>query len=55
VSSLAYLCTSQVRLERFEAHDLRRACAKLCRKAGGHLEQIKFCWGTTLFRPQNVP
>ncbi len=27
------------------AHDLPRACAKLCRKAGGHLEQINFLLG----------
>lgn len=27
------------------AHDLRRACAKLCRKNGGDLEQIKFLLG----------
>ncbi|WP_242618386.1 site-specific integrase [Edaphobacter modestus] len=27
------------------AHDLRRTCAKLCRKNGGNLEQIKFLLG----------
>jgi len=27
------------------AHDLRRTCAKLCRKIGGDLEQIKFLLG----------
>ena len=32
-------------IERFGAHDLRRTCAKLCRKAGGDLEQIKFLLG----------
>ncbi|WP_242617675.1 site-specific integrase [Edaphobacter modestus] len=26
-------------------HDLRRTCAKLCRKAGGDIEQIKFLLG----------
>jgi integrase len=26
-------------------HDLRRTCAKLCRKSGGDLEQIKFLLG----------
>ena len=30
---------------RFGAHDLRRTCAKLCRKNGGDLEQIKFLLG----------
>jgi integrase len=32
-------------IERFGAHDLRRTCAKLCRKNGGGLEQIKFLLG----------
>ncbi len=32
-------------IERFGAHDLRRTCAKLCRKGGGDLEQIKFLLG----------
>jgi integrase len=27
------------------SHDLRRTCAKLCRKSGGDLEQIKFLLG----------
>jgi integrase len=29
----------------FGPHDLRRTCAKLCRKSGGDLEQIKFLLG----------
>ena len=37
----------QIGIERFGAHDLRRTCAKLCRKAGGDLEQIKFLLGHT--------
>jgi Phage integrase family len=32
-------------IERFGAHDLRRTCAKLCRKNGGDLEPIKFLLG----------
>jgi len=32
-------------IEHFGAHNLRRTCAKLCRKAGGDLEQIKFLLG----------
>ena len=32
-------------IEGLGAHDLRRTCAKLCRKAGGGLEQIKFLLG----------
>ena len=35
----------QIGVDRFGAHDLRRTCAKLCRKAGGDLEQIKFLLG----------
>jgi len=32
-------------IDRFGAHDLRRTCAKLCRKNGGDLEQIRFLLG----------
>jgi len=35
----------KIGIERFGAHDLRRTCAKLCRKGGGDLEQIKFLLG----------
>jgi integrase len=35
----------QIGIERFGAHDLRRTCAKLCRKSGGDLEQVKFLLG----------
>ena len=35
----------EIGMEHFGAHDLRRTCAKLCRKAGGDLEQIKFLLG----------
>ena len=35
----------EIGIERFGAHDLRRTCAKLCRKSGGDLEQIKFLLG----------
>jgi site-specific recombinase XerD len=31
--------------ERLAPHDLRRACAHLCRAAGGELEQIQFLLG----------
>ncbi len=40
----------QIGIECFGAHDLRRTCARLCRKAGGDLEQIKFCSGTRRLR-----
>ncbi len=35
----------QIGIERFGAHNLHRTCAKLCRKSGGDLEQIKFLLG----------
>ena len=35
----------EIGIERFGAHDLRPTCAKLCRKSGGDLEQIKFLLG----------
>jgi integrase len=37
--------SKQIGIEHFGAHDLRRTCAKLCRKNGGDLEQIKFLVG----------
>ena len=35
----------EIGIARFGAHDLCRTCAKLCRKAGGDLEQNKFLLG----------
>jgi integrase len=35
----------EIGIEHFGAHDLRRTCAKLCRKNGGNIEQIKFLLG----------
>jgi integrase len=35
----------EIGIERFGAHDLRRTCAKLCRRNGGDLEQIKLLLG----------
>ena len=43
--SVVEQAAKQIGIERFGAHDLRRTCAKLCRKAGGDLEQIKFLLG----------
>jgi integrase len=45
VWSVVEQSAKQIGVERFGAHDLRRTCAKLCRKAGGDLEQIKFLLG----------
>ena len=38
-------CAKEIGIKEFGPHDLRRTCAKLCRKAGGDLEQIKFLLG----------
>ena len=40
----------EIGMKNLGAHDLRRTCAKLCRKSGGDLEQIKFFWATPRFR-----
>lgn len=45
VWSVVEQAAKEMGVERFGAHDLRRTCAKLCRKAGGDLEQIKFLLG----------
>jgi integrase len=43
--SVVEQCANEIGIERFGAHDLRLTCAKLCRKNGGDLEQIKFLLG----------
>ena len=48
--SVVEQAAKQIGIERFGADDLRRTCAKLCRKAGGDLEQIKFLLGHTSIR-----
>jgi integrase len=45
VWSVVEQSAKEIGIERFGAHDLRRICAKLCRKNGGDLEQIKFLLG----------
>ncbi|MGI4756107.1 MAG: tyrosine-type recombinase/integrase [Janthinobacterium lividum] len=45
VWSVVEQSAKEIGIERFGAHDLRRTCAKLCRKRGGDLEQIKFFLG----------
>lgn len=39
-------------LAKLAPYDLRRSCAKLCRKAGGSLSKFSCCWGT---RPYKRP
>ena len=50
--SVVEQAAKQIGIERFGAHDLRRTCAKLCRRSGGDLEQIKFLLAA---RPQLDP
>ena len=45
VWSVVEQSSKQIGIEHFGAHDLRRTCAKFCRKSGGDLEQIKFVLG----------
>ena len=45
VWSVVEQAAKQIGIEHFGAHDLRLTCAKLCRKAGGDLEEIKFLLG----------
>jgi len=45
VWSIVQSAAREIGVERFGAHDLRRTCAKLCRKSGGDLEQIRFLLG----------
>jgi integrase len=45
VWSVVQSTAREIGVERFGAHDLRRTCAKLCRKNGGDLEQIRFLLG----------
>jgi integrase len=45
VWSVVEQSAKEIGIERFGAHDLRRTCARLCRKNGGDLEQIKFLLG----------
>ncbi len=45
VWSVVGQAAKQIGIEQFGAHDLRRTCAKLCRQAGGDLEQIQWLLG----------
>lgn len=45
VWSVVEQSAKEIGIEGFGAHDLRRTCARLCRKSGGDLEQIKFLLG----------
>jgi site-specific recombinase XerD len=38
-------CAKKAAIENLAPHDLRRTCARLCREAGGELDQIQFLLG----------
>ena len=46
--------SKQIGIEHFGAHDLRRTCAKLCRKSGGISSRSNSCWDTPRSRPPNA-
>src|SRR5580698_837964 len=50
VWSVVEQSSKQIGIEHFGAHDLRRTCAKLCRKNGGGMEQIKFLLSHSLIQ-----
>ena len=39
---------TKIGVSKLAPHDLRRSCARLCRAAGGELEQIQFLLGSRL-------
>jgi hypothetical protein len=48
-------CAKRAEIENLAPHDLRRTCARLCRDAGGDLDQIQSCSATSRFRrPRNT-
>ena len=42
---LAKDCAKRAAIENLAPHELRRTCARLCRDAGGELDQIQFLLG----------
>lgn len=38
-------CAKRASTDKLAPHDLRRTCARLCREAGGELDQIQFLLG----------
>jgi integrase len=54
VWSVVEQSSKQIGVEHFGAHDLRRTCAKLCRKNGEDLEQIKFLLGHSSIQTPSV-
>jgi hypothetical protein len=54
VWSVVEQSSKQIGIEHFAAHDLRRTCAKLCRKNGGDLDRSSSCSATPQFRPPSA-
>ena len=38
-------CAEKAAIDKLATHDLRRTCARLCRDAGGEVDQIQFLLG----------
>jgi integrase len=53
VWSVVESSAKEIGIEHLGARDLRRTCAKLCRKNGGDLEQIKFLLGHSSIHPDD--
>ena len=54
VWSIVEQVAKQIGIERFGPHDLRRTCAKLCRKAGGIWNRSSSCWDTLRSKRQSA-
>ena len=52
--SVVEQAAKQIGIERFGAHDLRRTCAKLCRRPAVISSRSSFCWDTRRSRQPNV-
>ena len=52
--SVVERCAKEIGIEHFGAHDLRRTCAKLCRKTGAIWNRSSLCLGIAPFKRRSV-
>jgi integrase len=45
IRGIVQKAAEKIGVKQFSPHDLRRTCARLCREAGGDIEQIQFMLG----------
>ncbi len=50
VWSVVEQAAKEIGIERFGAHDLRRTCAKLCRRPAATWSRSSFCWAIRRYR-----